>query len=134
MSTPSWDLSIAYQNLADQQIQDDIALVEQCIELLNKQSLDCQNVEVMQNAILTNEAANRLARTIFNFANCYSSVDSSNAQAKALLGRMTRTFSELSQAFSAFELTLTHADDEFIARVLNHKNTDVSGQAFTMRT
>ncbi|MBR9787745.1 MAG: M3 family oligoendopeptidase [Vibrionaceae bacterium] len=133
MTTPSWDLSIAYQDLADQRIQDDIALVEQCIELLNKQSLDCQNIEVMQNAILTNEAATRLAGTINNFANCYSSVDSSNAEAKALLGRMTRIFSELSQAFSAFELTLTHADDEFITRVLSHENTDISGQAFSIQ-
>ncbi len=132
MTTPSWDLSIAYQDLSDQRIQDDIALVEQCIELLNKQSADCQNVEVMQNAILTKEAASRLAGTISNFANCYASVDSTNADAKALLGRMTRIFSELSQAFSAFELTLTHADDEFISRVLDHENSDISGQAFSI--
>ncbi|MEX3073378.1 M3 family oligoendopeptidase [Vibrio alginolyticus] len=132
MTTPSWDLSIAYQDLSDQRIQDDIALVEQCIELLNKQSADCQNVEVMQNAILTKEAASRLAGTISNFANCYSSVDATNADAKALLGRMTRIFSELSQAFSAFELALTHADDEFIARVLDHESPDISGQAFSI--
>ncbi|MCV5340886.1 hypothetical protein OFC87_28565, partial [Escherichia coli] len=117
-----WDLSIVYNDLADPRIQDDIALVEQCIDLLNKQSQDCENVEVMQNAILTNEAASRLAGTVYNFANCYSSVNSTNAEAKALSGRMMRIFSELSQAFSAFELTLTHADDEFIARVLDHEN------------
>ncbi len=132
MTTPSWELTIAYQDLSDQRIQDDIALVEQCIELLYKQSSECQNVEVMQNAILTKEAASRLAGTISNFANCYSSVDATNADAKALLGRMTRIFSELSQAFSAFELTLTHADDEFIARVLDHENPDISGQAFSI--
>ncbi|EGQ8146102.1 oligoendopeptidase F [Vibrio parahaemolyticus] len=132
MTTPSWDLSIVYNDLADPRIQDDIALVEQCIDLLNKQSQDCENVEVMQNAILTNEAASRLAGTVYNFANCYSSVNATNAEAKALSGRMMRIFSELSQAFSAFELTLTHADDEFIARVLDHENPDISGQAFSI--
>ncbi|MGR5206597.1 M3 family oligoendopeptidase [Vibrio sp. PNB23_22_7] len=132
MTTPSWDLSIVYNDLADPRIQDDIALVEQCIDLLNKQSTDCQSVDVMQNAILTSEAASRLAGTIANFANCYSSVDATNAEAKALLGRMTRLFSELSQAFSAFDLTLTHADEEFIARVLDHENPDISGQAFSI--
>ncbi|MGR5538964.1 M3 family oligoendopeptidase [Vibrio campbellii] len=132
MTTPSWDLSIVYNDLADPRIQDDIALVEQCIVLLNKQSTDCQSVDVMQNAILTSEAASRLAGTIANFANCYSSVDATNAEAKALLGRMTRLFSELSQAFSAFDLTLTHADEEFIARVLDHENPDISGQAFSI--
>ncbi|PIB17046.1 M3 family oligoendopeptidase [Vibrio rotiferianus] len=132
MTAPSWDLSIVYNDLADPRIQDDIALVEQCIDLLNKQSADCDSVEVMQNAILTSEAASRLAGTIANFANCYASVDATNAEAKALLGRMTRIFSELSQAYSAFELQLTHADDEFISHVLDHENPDINGQAFSI--
>ncbi|MFH0228764.1 M3 family oligoendopeptidase [Vibrio diabolicus] len=132
MTTPSWDLSIVYNNLSDPRIQDDIALVEQCIELLNKQSADCGNVEIMQNAILTNEAASRLAGTVANFASCYASVDATNAEAKSLLGKMTRIFSELSQAFSPFDLTLTHADEEFILRVLDHENPDISGQAFSI--
>ncbi|WP_039974537.1 M3 family oligoendopeptidase [Vibrio jasicida] len=132
MTAPSWDLSIVYNDLADPRIQDDIALVEQCIDLLNKQSADCNSVEVMQNAILTSEAASRLAGTIANFANCYASVDATNAEAKALLGRMTRIFSELSQAYSAFELKLTHADEEFITRVLDHENPDINGQAFSI--
>ncbi|PFG56047.1 oligoendopeptidase F [Vibrio sp. ES.051] len=132
MTIPSWDLSIVYNDLADPRIQHDIALVEQCIDLLNKQSTDCDNVEVMQNAILTSEAASRLAGTIANFANCYASVDATNTEAKALLGRMTRIFSELSQAFSPFELTLTHADEAFVLRVLDHKNPDISGQAFSI--
>lgn len=132
MTTPSWDLSIVYNDLSDPRIQDDIALVEQCIDLLNKQSADCGNVEIMQNAILTNEAASRLAGTVANFASCYASVDVTNAEAKSLLGKMTRIFSELSQAFSPFDLTLTHADEEFILRVLDHENPDISGQAFSI--
>ncbi|MFH4895733.1 M3 family oligoendopeptidase [Vibrio sp. Y42_MX_L11] len=132
MTTPSWDLSIVYNDLSDPRIQDDIALVEQCIDLLKKQSADCCNVEIMQNAILTNEAASRLAGTVANFASCYASVDATNAEAKSLLGKMTRIFSELSQAFSPFDLTLTHADEEFILRVLDHENPDISGQAFSI--
>lgn len=132
MTTPSWDLSIVSNDLSDPRIQDDIALVEQCIDLLNKQSADCGNVEIMQNAILTNEAASRLAGTVANFASCYASVDATNAEAKSLLGKMTRIFSELSQAFSPFDLTLTHADEEFILRVLDHENPDISGQAFSI--
>ncbi|QKS94394.1 M3 family oligoendopeptidase [Vibrio alginolyticus] len=132
MTTPSWDLSIVYNDLSDPRIQDDIALVEQCIDLLNKQSADCGNVEIMQNAILTNEAASRLAGTVANFASCYASVDATNAEAKSLLGKMTRIFSELSQAFSPFDLTLTYADEEFILRVLDHENPDISGQAFSI--
>ncbi|MCS0309643.1 M3 family oligoendopeptidase [Vibrio diabolicus] len=132
MTTPSWDLSIVYNDLSDPRIQDDIALVEQCIDLLNKQSADCGNVEIMQNAILTNEAASRLAGTVANFASCSASVDATNAEAKSLLGKMTRIFSELSQAFSPFDLTLTHADEEFILRVLDHENPDISGQAFSI--
>ncbi|MDW1970588.1 M3 family oligoendopeptidase [Vibrio sp. 945] len=132
MTTPSWDLSIVYNDLSDPRIQDDIALVAQCIDLLNKQSADCGNVEIMQNAILTNEAASRLAGTVANFASCYASVDATNVEAKSLLGKMTRIFSELSQAFSPFDLTLTHADEEFILRVLDHENPDISGQAFSI--
>ncbi|MDF2152324.1 M3 family oligoendopeptidase [Vibrio sp. CAU 1672] len=134
MTAPSWDLSIVYEHLADPRIQDDITLVEQCIELLDKQSRDCDSVEVMQNAILTHEAATRLAGTIYNFANCYASVDAQNASAKALIGRMTRIYSELSQAFSPFELKLIHADSEYVVRVLDHENPDISGQAFSILT
>ncbi|MCQ6508105.1 oligoendopeptidase F, partial [Vibrio parahaemolyticus] len=58
--------------------------------------------------------------------------NATNAEAKALSGRMMRMFSELSQAFSSFELTITHADDELIARVLDHENPDISGQGFSI--
>lgn len=34
MTTPSWDLSIAYRDLNDAKIEQDIELIQQCIELL----------------------------------------------------------------------------------------------------
>ena len=53
-----------------------------------------------------------------------------NSDAKAMIGRVAKLSSELSQAFTPYEDTLTNAPQEFISEVLNHENGDVSGQAF----
>lgn len=34
MTAPSWDLTIAYADLNDERIEQDIELIEQCIKLL----------------------------------------------------------------------------------------------------
>jgi len=53
MTAPSWDLSIAYADLNDVRIEQDIELIEQCIKLLNTQASQREVVSVMQNAIVT---------------------------------------------------------------------------------
>lgn len=130
MTTPSWNLSIAYQGLDDSKIEQDVALVQQCIQVLGLNVDQRSSVTVMQNAILTSEAAGKLLATINTFASCHASVDAMNSDAKAMIGRVAKLSSELSQAFTPYEDTLTNAPQEFISEVLNHENGDVSGQAF----
>ncbi|NOI58815.1 M3 family oligoendopeptidase [Vibrio coralliilyticus] len=130
MTTPSWNLSIAYQGLDDSKIEQDVALVQQCIQVLGLNVDQRSSVKVMQNAILTSEAAGKLLATINTFASCHASVDAMNSDAKAMIGRVAKLSSELSQAFTPYEDTLTNAPQEFISEVLNHENGDVSGQAF----
>ncbi|EGQ9293485.1 M3 family oligoendopeptidase [Vibrio vulnificus] len=132
MTAPSWDLSIAYADLNDVRIEQDIELIEQCIKLLNTQASQREVVSVMQNAIVTREAAGRLLSTVYTFANCYTSVDVTHPQAKALVGRMAKLSSEMEQAFSPYQLALMHADDDFIADVLESNNPDVAGQVFSI--
>lgn len=132
MTAPSWDLSIAYADLNDVRIEQDIELIEQCITLLNTQASQREVVSVMQNAIVTREAAGRLLSTVYTFANCYTSVDVTHPQAKALVGRMAKLSSEMEQAFSPYQLTLMHADNDFIVDVLESNNPDVAGQAFSI--
>ncbi|WP_281628786.1 M3 family oligoendopeptidase [Vibrio sp. St2] len=130
MTTPSWNLSIAYQGLDDSKIEQDVALVQQCIQVLGLNVDQRSSVTVMQNAILTSEAAGKLLATINTFASCHASVDAMNSDAKAMIGRVAKLSSELSQAFTPYEDTLTNAPQEFISEVLNHENGDVFGQAF----
>ncbi|QIJ85178.1 M3 family oligoendopeptidase [Vibrio coralliilyticus OCN008] len=130
MTTPSWNLSVAYQGLDDSKIEQDVALVQQCIQVLGLNVDQRSSVTVMQNAILTSEAAGKLLATINTFASCHASVDAMNSDAKAMIGRVAKLSSELSQAFTPYEDTLTNAPQEFISEVLNHENGDVSGQAF----
>ncbi|NUW67277.1 M3 family oligoendopeptidase [Vibrio coralliilyticus] len=130
MTTPSWNLSVAYQGLDDSKIEQDVALVQQCILVLGLNVDQRSSVTVMQNAILTSEAAGKLLATINTFASCHASVDAMNSDAKAMIGRVAKLSSELSQAFTPYEDTLTNAPQEFISEVLNHENGDVSGQAF----
>jgi len=130
MTAPSWNLSIAYQNLEDPKIEQDIGLIKQCIEVLVLHVDNCNAVNVMQNAIQTSEAAGKLLATVNTFAQCHASIDATNSQAKALIGRIAKLNSELTQAFTPYENALTVAPDSFINDVLSHDSGDVSGQAF----
>ncbi|UPR53492.1 M3 family oligoendopeptidase [Vibrio cyclitrophicus] len=134
MTTPSWDLSIAYSDLNDAKIEQDIELIQQCIELLNLHVEKRHIILAMQNAIQTSEAAGTLLSTINTFANCHASVDATHTEAKALLGRVAKLNSEMSQAFSPYEDMLIHAEPEFIDAVLEHDSADVAGQRFAIES
>ncbi|MEZ8722805.1 M3 family oligoendopeptidase [Vibrio pomeroyi] len=134
MTTPSWDLSIAYCDLDDAKIEQDIELIQQCIELLYLHVEKRHIILAMQNAIQTSEAAGTLLSTINTFANCHASVDATHTEAKALLGRVAKLNSEMSQAFSPYEDTLIHAEPEFIDAVLEHESADVAGQRFAIES
>ncbi|KJY83373.1 oligoendopeptidase F [Vibrio galatheae] len=130
MTAPSWNLSIAYQDLNDPKIEQDIVLIKQCIQALDLHVDNRDSVSVAQNAIQTSEAAGQLLATINTFAQCHASIDATDSEAKALVGRVAKLNSELSQAFAPYENTLTKAPDSFITDVLNHDSPDVAGQAF----
>ncbi|MEZ9516287.1 M3 family oligoendopeptidase [Vibrio splendidus] len=134
MTTPSWDLSIAYRDLDDVKIEQDIELIQQCIELLYLHVEKRHIILAMQNAIQTSEAAGTLLSTINTFANCHASVDATHTEAKALLGRVAKLNSEMSQAFSPYEDTLIHAEPEFVNAVLEHDSADVAGQRFAIES
>lgn len=133
MSTPNWDLSIAYQGLSDSKITQDIELIQQCIQTLVLHADSRTSVTVVQNAIQTSEAAGKLLSTINTFAQCHASTDATNGEAKALIGRVARLSSELSQAFTPFQDILLTSPQSFIEEVLNHASEDVAGQGFQIQ-
>ncbi|MCK6264932.1 M3 family oligoendopeptidase [Vibrio sp. ZSDE26] len=133
MTAPSWNLSIAYNGLNDPKIEQDIELIKQCISALNINVEHRNQVSVMQNALQTSEAAGTLMATINTFATCHASVDSSDEDAKAMMGRIAKLSSELSQAFAPYSDTLTHKDEQYIEQVLDHESGDVAGQSFQLR-
>ncbi|KHA60664.1 oligoendopeptidase F [Vibrio variabilis] len=134
MTTPNWDLSIAYQGLSDSKITQDIELIQQCIQTLIIHADSRTSVSVVQNAIQTSEAAGKLLATINTFANCHASTDATNSEAKALIGRVAKLSSELSQAFTPFQDILVTSPDSFVDQVLSHESTDVSGQSFQIES
>lgn len=134
MTTPNWDLSIAYQGLSDSKITQDIELIQQCIQTLIIHADSRTSVSVVQNAIQTSEAAGKLLATINTFANCHASTDATNSEAKALIGRVAKLSSELSQAFTPFQDILVTSPDSFVEQVLSHESTDVSGQSFQIES
>ncbi|USD39961.1 M3 family oligoendopeptidase [Vibrio sp. SCSIO 43135] len=132
MTTPSWNLTIAYSSLNDPKISQDIALIEQCIEVLHLHVDKRQTVLAMQNAIQTSEAAGTLLATINTFATCHASVNATDEAAKAMVGKIAKLNSLLAQAFTPYENVLAHAEESFIAEVLDHDSGDVAGQGFQL--
>ncbi|HAS63344.1 MAG TPA: oligoendopeptidase F, partial [Vibrio sp.] len=130
MTAPRWDLSIAYQSLDDEKIVLDIELIKQCIQVLNQHVERREINSVMQNAIQTKEAAGKLLATINTFAQCHGSIDATSSEAKALIGKLAKISSELSQSYTPYQDTLSNAPLEFIQEVLDHESGDVYGQAF----
>ena len=49
MTTPKWDLTIAYQGLGDSKITQDISLIQQCIQTLEVHVDSRNSVSVMHN-------------------------------------------------------------------------------------
>lgn len=130
MTAPSWNLSIAYHDLNDSKIAQDIELIQQCIQVLNHHVDRRDATAVMQNAIQTREAAGKLLATINTFALCHASIDAVNPAAKALIGQLAKLSSQLSQAYTPYQDTLANAPLEYIQEVLVHDSGDVYGQAF----
>ena len=130
MTAPSWNLSIAYQDLKDAKITQDFELIQQCIQVLNQHVDRRELINVMQNAIQTKEAAGKLLATINTFAQCYASIDALNPEAKTLIGKLAKLSSLLSQAYTPYQDTLANAPLEVIQDILDHDSGDVYGQAF----
>lgn len=129
MTAPSWDLTIAYKSLNDPKIEQDIALINKCLEQLNDNVSRLESVNTLQQALITREAASTLLATINAFASCHASVDASDTEAKVLSSRMDKLASELAQAFSPYQNALTHCDIEFVDQVLA-LDSEVAAQSF----
>lgn len=130
MTTPKWNLTVAYRDLNDEKIQQDIELVKKSIQLLEGFAQDRQQVSTIQNAIQTKEAASTLLATMNTVATCYASTNATNSQAKTMIGRLAQLASELEQAFTPYSDTLAHANSEFVEHVLHHPDPAVAGQGF----
>ncbi|MFA0439213.1 oligoendopeptidase F [Vibrio sp. 10N.286.49.C2] len=130
MNKPIWDLTIAYRDLSDSKIEQDIELIQRTIELLNRHQDERAQVTAMQNAIQTKSAASTLLATVNTLATCYASTNASNTQAKQLIGRIAQLSSQLDQAFTPYENTLALANTDFIEQVLEHEDPSVAGQGF----
>lgn len=138
MTAPSWDLSVAYQNLNDARIEKDIHTIEQGIDQLNyhaKQGFaeGDQLVNQIQKGIVTYSNVLKTLRTISSFANCYASVDSTLSRAKQLVGRTTKLGANLQQAYSPYQDKLATSEESIVEKVLNHECDDVKAQRFAIR-
>jgi oligoendopeptidase F len=131
MTTPSWDLSIAYSGFDDLKIEQDISAVQHSLRFLEKKAEQLCSVSVLQQALISKESAMTLLATLGTFAMCHESVDAKDTVAKQLSGRINRLSSALTQAFSPYQDKLIHCDTNFLAQVL--ADTSVAPHAFLIK-
>lgn len=124
MNAPSWDLSIAYKDLSDPQINQDLKVAEE--KVADFASLDPDSLDDLIAAIVLKDQITIIVRTLSSYANCLSSVDASNDGAKKLAGKVDKLFSEFEQAVNPYLQALVHLDGNDLDTVL--AGNDVSGK------
>ena len=131
MSAPSWDLSIAYQNLSDPKISDDIKCIELTIELLNNASSD--TIDDLQNALILLQKSSVTLSTISSYASCHSAVDAQNPRAKNLAVCMDKLSASLAQSFSPFQDKIVTLDTQQFAELIEGNKETGSLSSFQFK-
>jgi len=131
MSAPSWDLSIAYQNLSDPKISDDIQRIESTIKQLNNSASD--SIAALQNALLLLQKSSVTLSTISNYASCRSAVDAQNPGAKNLAVRMDKLGAALTQSFSPYQDKIVTLEAEQFVELINGNKESGSLSSFKFK-
>ncbi|UTV26559.1 M3 family oligoendopeptidase [Photobacterium atrarenae] len=123
MNAPSWDLSIAYQDLADPKITRDIEMIQSLINRL--EALDPTRLEDLQQALRIDADISVTLSTLSTFANCLASVDASHEGAKKLAGQADRLYSQAEQALNPYLQAIIHLDANVFETLLQGEGLDV---------
>lgn len=123
MTTPSWDLSAAYQDLNDPQISQDLTFVE--AKLPELVALDSASVAGVTAAVLIFAELKVKLHTLYTFSSCILSVDATDVGAKKLQGQVNSLLSRLSQSWTPFEQAIINFDDaQFEALLADNEVAD----------
>ncbi|MGF1723990.1 M3 family oligoendopeptidase [Photobacterium nomapromontoriensis] len=127
MKTPSWDLSIAYQDLDDPKIQQDIADVEAKLPQLS--ALATTEISSLAAAVALFEALNVKLYTLSTYSTCLLSVNASDTGAKKLQGVVNTLFSKLEQAMTPYEQAIVNLDEPAFCSLLD---SGIDSWSFTL--
>ncbi|MEJ2762909.1 M3 family oligoendopeptidase [Photobacterium sp. MCCC 1A19761] len=122
MNAPSWDLSIAYQDLSDPKITQDIQTIKSLITRL--EALDPTLLEDLQQAVITDANIAVILSTLSTYANCLASVDASHDGAKKLAGQADRLYSQAEQAMNPYQQSIIHLDENAFETFLQGEGLD----------
>ncbi|WP_064604720.1 M3 family oligoendopeptidase [Photobacterium sp. J15] len=133
MTAPSWDLSIAYQDLSDPKIQQDIKTIEEKTSQLA--SLNPDGLDDLMKAIVLKDQLAVKVRTLSSYANCLTSVDAANDGAKKLSGQLDQLFSKFEQALNPYLQALINLDDSDFEAVLagNQESGSLAHHRFRLK-
>lgn len=130
MTAPSWDLSVAFESLNDPKLDATIITIEQKIKTLFSSTAEL-HANALQQAILDRESISVLLATVASYGNCIASVDASDNQAKALVNKMNKLSSELSQAFSPYLDAIVNSPTALFEEVLSYSE-ELEAQRFLL--
>ena len=139
---PAWDLSTEYQGFTDEVWKKDWAESEQAISqletfgekisqaILHAESLklpDAKDIlETARQAHAIAEKVRVLIENMYTFASCRTSVDGTDADAKAALTSVQSLWAKTEQALSPLNLLLKLVPEEFATAYLDHPDTKSS--------
>ncbi len=130
MTAPSWDLSVAFESLNDPKLDATIITIEQKIKTLFSSTAEL-HASTLQQAILDRESISVLLATVASYGNCIASVDAADNQAKALVNKMNKLSSELSQAFSPYLDAIVNSPTALFEEVLSYSE-ELEAQRFLL--
>ncbi|WP_415720713.1 M3 family oligoendopeptidase [Photobacterium ganghwense] len=109
MTIPSWDLSIAYRDLDDPKIQQDLAFAEEKLPELVK--FETGTPEGLAGALKLLASVKLRIHTLSTYVNCLLSVDASDVAAKKVMGKVNKLLSQLEQAITPYNQAIVNLED-----------------------
>lgn len=117
---PVWDNSKVFNSIDDPEINKAMEMASVAIAKLNEKTSGELTIASVQEALIEFDRLVIEVATINSYAHASYTVDTSNEEAKALMPKVSKVFSDLNMSIVSVDNYLMSADESTIEKILDH--------------